>query len=57
MANDEKVNKFYRAINHYAEEQRKKIEQDIAEYKRKELDDAEVDALTEAYHMIQKEMA
>lgn len=57
MANDEKMNKFYQAINHYAEEQRKKIEQEMAEFKRKELNDAEVDALTEAYRMIQKEMA
>lgn len=57
MANDEKMNKFYQAINHYAEEQRKKIETEITDFKRKELDDAEVDALTEAYNMIQKEMA
>lgn len=57
MANDEKMNKFYQAINHYAEEQRKKIEQEMAEFKRKELNEAEVDALTEAYRMIQKEMA
>lgn len=57
MANDEKMNKFYQAINHYATEQRKKIEQEIAEYKRKEVEEAEVGALTEAYRMIQKEMA
>lgn len=55
--NEEKVNKFNLAINHYAEEQRRKIEQEIAEYKRKELEGAEVDALTEAYRLIQKEMA
>lgn len=55
--NEEKVNKFNLAINHYAEEQRKRIEQEIAEFKRKELEDAEVDALTEAYRLIQKEMA
>ncbi|HEX2986015.1 MAG TPA: V-type ATP synthase subunit E family protein [Caproiciproducens sp.] len=55
-SNDEKVNKFYLAINHYAEEQRKKIEQEIAEFKHKELEEAEVDALTEAYRLIQKEM-
>lgn len=56
-SNDEKMNKFYLAINHYAEEQRKKIEQEVGEFKRKELEDAEVDALTEAYRLIQKEMA
>ncbi len=55
-SSDEKVNKFYLAINHYAEEQRKKIEQEVSEFKRKELDEAEVDALTEAYRLIQKEM-
>ncbi len=55
--NDEKMNKFYLAINHYAEEQRKKIEQEVLEFKRRELDEAEVEALTEAYRLIQKEMA
>ena len=56
-SNAEKMNKFYLAINHYATDQRKKIEQEVADFKRKELDDAEVDALTEAYRLIQKEMA
>ncbi|MDF2631663.1 MAG: hypothetical protein K0Q85_259 [Caproiciproducens sp.] len=55
--NDEKLNKFYLAINHYAEEQRKKIEQEVAEFKQKELDEAEVYVLAEAYRLIQKEMA
>jgi len=55
--NDDKMNKFYLAINHYAEEQRRKIEQEVAEFKQKELDEAEVDVLTEAYRLIQKEMA
>ena len=50
--NDDKINKFYVAINHYAEEQRKKIEQEIDSFKRKELE-----VLTEAYRLIQKEMA
>ncbi len=54
--NEEKINKFYLAINHYAEEQRKKIEQEVLEFKRRELDEAEVEALTEAYQLIQKEM-
>jgi len=55
--NDEKLNKFYLAINHYAEEQRKKIEQEVAEFKQKELDETEVSVLAEAYRLIQKEMA
>ena len=55
--NDEKIGKFYQAILHYGEEQRKKIEEEVAAFKQKELDEAEVEVLTEAYHLIQKEMA
>ncbi|RAQ30202.1 V-type ATP synthase subunit E [uncultured Ruminococcus sp.] len=54
---EEKVNKFYTAINHYALEQRKKIEHEIAEFKSKKLEEAENEVLAEAYHLIQKEMA
>lgn len=54
---DEKKDKFYIAINHYAEEQRKKIEDEIASFKEKELSEAELEVLTECYLMIQKEMA
>lgn len=54
--NDEKINKFYLAINHYAEEQRSKIEQEVSEFKQKELNEAEVEVLAEAYRLIQKEM-
>jgi V/A-type H+-transporting ATPase subunit E len=54
---DEKKDKFYIAINHYAEEQRKKIEEEIAAFKEKELSEAEIEVLTECYLMIQKEMA
>ncbi|WP_050698409.1 V-type ATP synthase subunit E [Anaeromassilibacillus senegalensis] len=54
--NDEKIGKFYQAINHYAEEQRKKIEEEVSAFKQKELDEAEVEVLAEAYHLIQKEM-
>ncbi|MVB11867.1 V-type proton ATPase subunit E [Caprobacter fermentans] len=58
MANiDEKKDKFYIAINHYAEEQRKKIEDEIASFKQKELGEAEIEVLTECYRMIQKEMS
>lgn len=53
---DEKKDKFYIAINHYAEEQRKKIEEEITAFKEKELGEAEIEVLTECYLMIQKEM-
>ena len=54
---EEKKDKFSTAINHYAEEQRQKIEKEIEEYKQKELDEAEIDVLTECYQLIQKETA
>lgn len=54
---DEKKDKFSIAINHYAEEQRKKIEDDITAFKKKELEETEIEVLTECYRMIQKEMA
>ena len=56
-SNEMKLNKFNQAINHYAEEQRRKIENEVAEFKQRELEEAEVEVLTEAYHLIQKEMA
>ena len=56
-SNKEKLSKFNQAINHYAEEQRRKIENEVAEYKRRQLEEAEEEVLTEAYHLIQKEMA
>jgi vacuolar-type H+-ATPase subunit E/Vma4 len=55
--NDEKLSKFYLAINHYAEEQRRQIEEEVAEFKQKELDEAEDEVLNESYRLIQKEMA
>lgn len=54
---DEKKDKFYTAINHYAEEQRKRIEDEIDSFREKELSEAEIGVLTECYLMIQKEMA
>ena len=54
---EEKKDKFSTAINHYAEEQRQKIEKEIEEYKQKELEEAEIDVLTECYQLIQKETA
>lgn len=55
--NDDKLNKFYLAINHYAEEQRKKIEKEVNEFKNKELNETEFEVLNESYRLIQKEMA
>ncbi|HCA71177.1 MAG TPA: hypothetical protein DHW78_08070 [Ruminococcaceae bacterium] len=54
---DEKVSKFHDAINHYATEQRNKIEQEVADYKAHELENAEKEVLNEAYRLIQAEMA
>lgn len=57
MANEEKLAKFHQAINHYALEQRQKIEEEVADFKKKELQEAEDEVLVESYHLIQKEMA
>mgnify|MGYP000870719642 CR=1 FL=1 len=54
---DEKQDKFYNAINHYAEEQRQKIQEEISSFKEKELEQAENEVLTECYYMIQREMS
>ncbi len=35
-SNDEKISKFNLAINHYAEEQRAKIQQEVDEFKQRE---------------------
>lgn len=56
VSNDEKLSKFNIAINHYAEEQRQKIEHEVEVFKQQELEEAETEVLTEAYRMIQKEM-
>ena len=55
--NEEKLSKFNQAIHHYAEEQRRKIEEEVAKFKEKELNEAEDEVLLEAYQLIQKEMA
>lgn len=57
ITNEEKLSKFNQAIHHYAEEQRKKIEEEVAKFKEKELNEAENDVLQEAYLLIQREMA
>ncbi|MDR0405098.1 MAG: hypothetical protein LBH37_04905 [Oscillospiraceae bacterium] len=53
----EKTNNFLNAINKYAEEQRTKIRREGKNFKEKELEEAEREALKEAYSLIQKEMA
>lgn len=53
---EEKKDKFSIAINHYAEEQRRKIEKEIEEYKKKELEETEIQVLSECYQLIQKEL-
>ncbi|MDR1467014.1 MAG: hypothetical protein LBI55_01110 [Oscillospiraceae bacterium] len=53
----EKTNNFLNAINKYAEEQRTKIRGEGKDFKEKELEKAEREALREAYLLIQKEMA
>ena len=56
-SNQEKLDKFNVAIQHYALEQQKKIQQEIEAFQKKELEQAEDEVLQEAYGMIQKEMA
>lgn len=56
VTKDEKLNKFHLAINQYAEEQRKKIEEEVESFKQKELEEAESEVLSEAYRLIQNEM-
>lgn len=51
------TDKFSAAVNHYAEEQRKKIEQDIEDYRKKELEETELQVLTECYRLIQAELS
>ena len=57
VTNEEKLSKFNQAIHHYAEEQRRKIEEEVERFKEKELSEAEDEVLREAYQLIQKEMA
>jgi V/A-type H+-transporting ATPase subunit E len=54
---NEKTNNFLEAINQYAEEQRNKIQAEVELFKQQELEKAETESLTDAYHLIQKEMA
>ncbi|MCI9414124.1 MAG: hypothetical protein HFJ79_02955 [Clostridiales bacterium] len=55
--NDEKVSKFVDAITEYAEEQSRKIHQEVEDYKAERLHQAEQQVLQDAYLLIQKESA
>lgn len=48
---------FLQAINKYAEEQRKQIQNEAEEFKRQEIKKAEDEILNDAYNLIQKELA
>ena len=54
---DEKVGKFVQAITEYAEEQRRKIHQEVEDFKAERLAQAEKQVLSDAYELIQKERA
>nr|WP_317413306.1 V-type ATP synthase subunit E family protein [uncultured Solibaculum sp.] len=54
---DEKLSKFIEAINKDAEERRSRILAEVEEYNKAEMEKAEIEALTEAYHLIQDQMA
>lgn len=58
MANsDEKVSKFVQAITEYAEEQSRKIHQEVEDFKAERLLAAEKEVLIDSYRLIQKERA
>lgn len=58
MPNNRKQNNnFLQAINKYAEEQRKQIQNEAEEFKKQEIAKAEDEILNDAYNLIQKEMA
>ncbi|MGN0537748.1 MAG: V-type ATP synthase subunit E [Acutalibacteraceae bacterium] len=52
-----KTDKFLKAIEKYAEEQRTKIRSEAETFKEKELEKAEEDGIHEAYVLIQRKMA
>lgn len=54
---EKKLSKFVQAINRDAENRRARILNEAEEFRRKELQKAEDDALEEAYHLIQDEIA
>ena len=54
---DEKVGKFLQAINDYAEEQRKRILDEVREYYSAEVERAEKEALSDAQQLVEREKA
>lgn len=55
--NNEKTNNFLKAITKYGEEQRNKIQAEVEQFKKEELEKAETEILNDAYVLIQKEMS
>ena len=55
MPSDEKASAFLEAINKYAEQQRNEIHAEVEQFKEEELKKAEIEVLTDAYTLIQKE--
>ncbi|MDD6175751.1 MAG: V-type ATP synthase subunit E [Firmicutes bacterium] len=54
---NEKVGKFLQAINDYAEEQRKKILDEVRQYYSAEIERAEKEALSDAQQLVEREKA
>lgn len=54
---DEKLSKFIQAINKDAEERRARILAESEAFNKAELEKAETEALTDAYHLIQQEIS
>lgn len=52
-----KTDSFLKAINKYADEQQNKIQTEIEKYKKRELEKAESEILTEVYDLIQNEIS
>lgn len=57
LSESQKLENFHSAIDHYAMEQRKHIEEEISRLKEARLAAAESEVLSEAFRMIQKEMS
>ena len=55
MPSDEKASAFLEAINKYAEQQRNEIHAEVEQFKEEELKKAEIEVLTDAYTLIQKD--
>lgn len=52
-----KTDNFLKAIEKYAEEQRRRLQSEAEEFRERELNNAEEEGLKEAYDLIQKKMA